>query len=409
MARQRIFYGWWVVTASIVGVSVGSAQFAFGSLGLFMAPLSEEFGWSRTQISFALTVFTVAQGLAVPLIGYLIDRFGARRVLLPSLVVYAALLGCIPLLVAQLWQLLLLFFLIGFLATGTNSISYVRTVSAWFDRRRGLALGVTMAGGGFGFLYVPPFVQYLIDVSGWRAGYFGLVGLVAVAVPVIYLLLRDSPADMGLAADGVIVENSNVSVVQSIGLTRAEAVRQRNFWMMFVVFAMLAFCLYGALPHLVPMLTDVGMTAASAAMVASTVGVSMILARWGVGYLVDRYFAPYVALPCFLLSAFGLAMLATGAIGPMAFVAAALIGLSAGAEFDLLAFLTSRYFGLRSFAEIYALLFIAFIIGTSLGPLAYGAVFEQTGSYVWVLAGCSAATVIAGLIMMSLPRYPALS
>ena len=408
MPAKNIFYGWWVVAASIVGVSVGSAQFAFGSLGLFMAPLSGEFGWSRTQMSFALTVFTVAQALAAPLIGYLIDRLGVRRVLLPSLLVYAVLLSGVPLLVTQLWQLLALFFLVGFLATATNSISYVRVVIAWFDCRRGLALGITMAGGGLGFFYVPPFVQYLIDLSGWRAGYYGLVGLIILALPVIYVVLRETPWDMGLAPDGIVAEQSDSDAEDTRGLLRAEAVKQGNFWKLFVVFALLAFCLYGVLPHLVPMLTDRGMQASQAAMVASTVGVTMIAARWGVGYLLDRFFAPYIALPCFLLSASGLAMLATGATGWPVFVAAAFIGLSAGAEFDLLAFLTGRYFGLRNFAGIYALLFIAFLIGASLGPLAYGAMFEKVGSYAWILAACTVLTASAGLIMASLPRYPAL-
>ena len=407
--KPRIFYGWWVVAGSVVGVSVGSAQFAFGSLGLFITPFGTEFGWSRTAISVALTIFTVAQALAAPVIGHLIDRFGARRVLLPSLLIYAILLASIPVLLAHLWQLFLIFFLIGSLATGAGFIPYVRTISAWFDRRRGLALGVTMAGGGLGFVYVPPFVQYFIDTSGWRAGYYGLVCIIMLAFPVIYVLFRESPADMGLSRDGQEAAAVTVDSVEVPGLTRAAAIRGRTFWLLFLVFAMLAFCLFGVFPHLVPMLTDRGMSGAHAALVAATLGFSMVGARAGVGYLLDRYFAPYVAVPCFILSALGLGLLATGASGWPAFVAAALIGLSAGAEFDLLAFLTSRYFGLRSFGEIYGLLFVAFLIGTSLGPIAYGAIFDLTGAYFWILAICTVIVVIAGVVMAFMPRYPALT
>jgi MFS family permease len=125
-----------------------------------------------------------------------------------------------------------------------------------------------------------------------------------------------------------------------------------------------------------------------------------------VGYLIDRFFAAYVAFPCFILSALGFAILATGAIGWPVFIAAAFLGLSAGAEFDLLAFLTGRYFGLRNFGGIYAFLFIAFLVGASFGPLAYGAVYEQTNSYMWILSISTVLTVIAGLIMLKLPRYP---
>ena len=151
------------------------------------------------------------------------------------------------------------------------------------------------------------------------------------------------------------------------------------------------------------------MSGAHAALVAATLGFSIVGARAGVGYLIDRYFAPYVAMPCFILSALGLGLLATGASGWPAFVAAALIGLSAGAEFDLLAFLTSRYFGLRNFGEIYGLLFVAFLIGTSLGPIAYGAIFDLTGAYFWILTVCTVIIVIAAVVMAFMPRYPALT
>ena len=178
-----------------VGMSTGPGQFAFGSLGLFMLPLGEEFGWSRTEISLALTFFTIALALSIPYIGNLVDRFGSRKILLPSFTVFALLLALIPVFADQLWILYLLFVLIGALAAGANALPYLRTISAWFDRHRGLAIGIAMGGSGMGFVYVPPVLQYMIDSHGWRSGYFLLAAVTfIVAVPLVYFVLREAPS-----------------------------------------------------------------------------------------------------------------------------------------------------------------------------------------------------------------------
>ncbi len=162
----RIFYGWWVVAVSIFGLSIGPGQFAFASRGLFMVPLGDEFGWDRAQISLALTVFTVALALSLPIVGRGVDRWGSRRVLVPSIVVCGLGLLAIPLLLTHLWVLLVIFALIGSLGAGANSLPYMLTIATWFDRRRGLAIGFAMAGAGAGYAYVPPLVQYMIDGYG---------------------------------------------------------------------------------------------------------------------------------------------------------------------------------------------------------------------------------------------------
>ena len=125
-----------------------------------------------------------------------------------------------------------------------------------------------------------------------------------------------------------------------------------------------------------------------------------------IGFLIDRFFAPHVALACFALTAIGLAVLAGGATYSLAFVAAIFIGLSFGAEIDLLAFLTSRYFGVANFGKVYGILFTSFLIGTSFGPYAYGLVYEATGSYAWILATCVPIILVAAIATGFLPNYP---
>lgn len=402
----KIFYGWWIVAAAMVGLSTSPSQFAFASLGLFIVPLGEEFGWNRAEISLALTFFTVSLALCLPLAGRLVDRLGSREVLVPSIVVCGLCLAAIPA-VTSLWHLLLIFTLIGSLGAGANSLPYMLTISAWFDRNRGLAIGLAMAGAGFGFAYVPPLVQYMIDNHGWRSAYLVLAAItILVATPLVGAVFRNTPAEKGLHPDGALPGRQADRRPDETGYTVAESLRSRTFWMLWAVFCLLSFSLYGLLPHLVPMLTDQGMGTGGAALAASTVGITIIFARVIIGYLIDRYFAPRVALLFFLMSAAGIGVLAVAPAGYTAFLAAVLVGLSIGAEIDLLAYLTTRYFGLANFGAVYGVMFAALLVGTSAGPVSFGLGYELTGSYFAILLLCAGLNVAACLITAFLPPYP---
>jgi len=400
-----IYYGWWIVGTAAVGMSTGPGQFAFGALGLFMIPLGEEFGWSRTQVSLALTFFSVALACSIPFIGKLVDQYGSRKILLPSCIAFAILLALIPVLANQLWILFLLFALIGALGAGANALPYLRTISAWFDRRRALALGIAMGGSGTGYVYVPPAVQYMIANHGWRSAWFMLAGVtLLVAVPLVYFMLREAPTASDLAGRDELREQPASSTAgQSIPL--AVLLRRPLLWQLFIIFCLLSFGLYGVLAHLAPMLQDRGMSAGSAALVLSTLGAALVVSRVLIGYIMDRFFAPYVAIVCFLLATIGLAVLAGGAVGTLAFLAVILIGISMGAEIDMLAFLTGRYFGVENFGQVYGILFASFILGTSTGPLVYGMAFDALGSYVWILGVSIGLMLLSAAFTAKLPRY----
>lgn len=404
--KKGIFYGWWIVMAAMVGISSAPSQFAFGSLGLFMAPLTRDFGWSRAEMSLALTVFTVSLAVCLPLAGRVVDRIGSRRVVVPSILVCGFALAAMPL-VTQLWHLWAIFLVIGSLGAGANSLPYMLTISAWFDRRRGLAIGLSMAGAGFGFAYVPPLVQYMIANYGWQSGYLLLAAInILIAAPIVGLVFRDSPTTKGLMPDGDPSPPPGAVPAEALGPDLSQSLRRTEFWLLWIIFGALAFSLYGLLPHLVPMLTDRGMTAGSAALAASTIGVTIIIARAVIGYLIDRFFAPRVALVFFLMSAVGIAILAAGGSGPWAFLAAVGVGLSIGAELDLMAYLTTRYFGLKHFGTVYGVMFAALLVGTSLGPVSFGVVYDVTGSYVNVLILCAVLNFGASLLLLLLPAYP---
>ena len=392
---------WWIVAVAAFGLSTSPGQFAFGAFSLFIEPLEQEFGWSRADMSLALTLFTACLAVTLPFMGRLVDRFGSRRVLAPSMLVLGTGLCVLGWRLDALWILLTVYVLIGVLGAGANSPPYMRTVSSWFDRRRGLAIGTAMAGAGLGYAYVPPMVRYINDAYGWRFSFLALGAIIIfVATPLVALFLKDPPRPRAAETPG-----PDEAVAETTGDEWREAVGRGVFWMLICVFALLSFSLYGMLAHFKPMLSEMGIPGAEAGWIAGMVGIAVMVSRVVIGYLIDRIFAPRVALVVFLLSAAGMVVLSTSNAAGFAIPAAVLLGLSMGAEIDLLAYLAGRYFGLKSFAVIYGLLFSAFLAGTALGPWAYGAVYDADGSYSAMLlvgAGCCA---LAALITGFLPRW----
>ena len=383
------------------GLSTSPGQFAFGAFSLFIEPLEQEFGWSRADMSLALTLFTACLAVTLPFMGRLVDRFGSRRVLAPSMLVLGTGLCVLGWRLDALWILLTVYVLIGVLGAGANSPPYMRTVSSWFDRRRGLAIGTAMAGAGLGYAYVPPMVRYINDAYGWRFSFLALGAIIIfVATPLVALFLKDPPRPRVAETPG-----PEEAGAETTGDEWREAVGRGVFWMLICVFALLSFSLYGMLAHFKPMLSEMGIPGVEAGWIAGMVGIAVMVSRVVIGYLIDRIFAPRVALVVFLLSAAGMVVLSTSNAAGFAIPAAVLLGLSMGAEIDLLAYLAGRYFGLKSFAVIYGLLFSAFLAGTALGPWAYGAVYDADGSYSAMLlvgAGCCA---LAALITGFLPRW----
>lgn len=409
MTKQtpKFFYGWWIVAAAMLCISTGTGPFAFASLGLFMLPLTGEFGWTRSQVSLCTTILVATTALSVPIVGRFVDRYGSRRILVFSMLIMSACLAAIPALTSELWHLALIFVVIGTLGAGTNSIPYMPILSAWFDKRRGLAIGIAIAGIGLGYAYVPLLLQFLIDRSGWRSGYFALSAIeLAVAIPLVLLVFRESPAEMGLKPDGALTGPEPRATSRNVGFSIPEIVRRREFWMLIGIFAVLSFVLNGMLSHLVPMLVDRGMESGTAAAVASVEGVTVFFSRIFIGFLIDKIFAPRVAVIFFTLSALGIGMFTLGAVDSVAFFAAILIGLSLGAEIDILAFLASRYFGLRAYGTVYGLLFAAVLFGTATGPFVFGLGFDLSGSYDAVLAGCVLINILAVVLTSLLGPYP---
>jgi len=408
--RRRVFHGWWVLAACAFGLAFGYSNAAYLSFGLFVLPLSEAFGWGRGDISVGSTIMSLSVAALAPVAGMLIDRHGPRRVLLPSVVLFAVVLASMYFLTPHIWHFYAMCVLIALSAVCTAPATYARVIVSWFDRRRGLALGLALTGIGIGATVVPPLVQRVMTEWGWRSAYVALAMCVLATLPVLALMVRDEPRELGLAPDGDPVPSAGSAPAAVIGLTAHEAVRTPAFWLM--VFSFMVFGAYtlGTVVHLVPLLVDRGLERSTAALAASSLGFALIGGRLVAGYLLDRFFAPYVVVGVMLAPVIAMAMLAAGASGtPAVFGGAILLGVGLGAELDFMSYLLSRYFGLRSYAQLYGYMYGLFALGSALGPLFMGYVYQSQGTYgpaLWTLCILTAVALVPFLLLGPYPKLP---
>jgi MFS family permease len=405
--RPRIFYGWVIVFTAAIGLMLGYAPIFVYSFSVFIKSLAQDFHASRTSISLAFTLANLMQSVGAPLIGRLVDRFGAHKVIIPSTVLFGLVLISFKYSSTSLWHLYAFFILIGLIGVGTAPVPYGIVVSRWFDKRRGLALGLMMMGLSCGAILLPLIAQRLIVLFGWRTAY-AIVGFAALAisVPVVGTFLKDSPEKMGLQPDGEPDLNAGSQQQKNEqGVTWSAARRQPTFWLLASAFFLLGASVHACVIHLVPMLTDHGISLQRAAFASSLLGVALLIGRVFTGYFLDRFFGPYVAMLLFSGVAVGISLLWSGAGGSFPLLAAFLVGLGMGAEADIIAYLTSRYFGLRSFGVIYGFLFATFTLAGALGPVLMGVGFDHLGSYRAPLLFFLAATLVATAFLTRLGPY----
>jgi MFS family permease len=388
--------GWGIVAAASAGCGLGLSALPFYGLGSLMRPLEAEFGWTRTEISFAFTFMTLGLLVAGPsIIGRLSDRFGVRIVALASIPLFAISLFALQFLQDNTWSLWIGYLLMAMLGAGTSPITYTRAVNAWFDANRGLALGLTLAGTGAMGIILPQILAEVVPAHGWRMGFTVLAVLALVAWPVVFVLLKDAPGQSGRAA-----------APELPGKTLGQAVADHRFWALGLAFLALALGIAGLVIHIVPMLLDAGLTPQLAGQVASLIGVGVIVGRLIIGFLVDRFFGPVVAIIVFLITAAGCVLLADGGV-LVAPYAAFLIGFALGAEVDLIAYFTSRYFGMKRYGEVYGWQYGFYGIGAAFAPVLMGVLFTVGGqSYALALHVAAGLCVFACLLLATLGRYP---
>lgn len=387
------------LAAAVIGTACGAMTLTTYSQGFFVGPVTAQFGWSTAQFFLGFTIMNLLGIVSAPLVGALGQKYGLRVWGIAGLVGHA--LGYILLSYnpnsLPLWYLT--WALISFLGAGSLPIIWTSVLNGWFVKNRGKAVGITMAGTGIGAFLLPPIVEFLIADYGWRIAYRAIgVGAMAIALPFVFFWFREKYAEP--SQDGK-------TAVQGWGLTRKEALGTRRFWTLALVLLLTVFVVVGLLSNFERIMVEKGYERDIIAIFAAVLGVTVILARLCVGALVDKFWAPVVAVAAFAFPILGLfALLNLPATMTVGVCTAIAIGIASGAELDLLAYLTSKYFGPRNYTEIFGAVFAMFVIGAGFAPPVFGALAENTGSYSAPLYLAITCLLVAIPLFLSLGRYP---
>ena len=364
-----------VVFACTVGNGVSVTPMVYTVFGLFLIPISTEFDWSRSAVSFVLFIIAIAGAISYPIVGRLIDRYGARPVILTGNVLFAASIASVSLVEASRFQFYTVYALIGISAAIPSSVMFTKVIAGWFDQRRGLFLGIAGGlGNGVGAALSPLFVFALISSYGWRAGFQGIgAAIILIGFPVLYLLLRDPPRDVS--------RSTAEHLEKTAGLSLSEALKTPVFWIILAAIALGAGCMTAIFAHVVPMLVDRGIPAGQATTVLATF--SLVTAGWqiGMGYMLDRIPRPWIAAPFYLLALAGLILLESTSSYPLLLLSGLLMGLGLGTEYGVLPYFLSRYFGTRHYGAISGSMYGVIVLTQGLTPFLMDLVFDITGTY----------------------------
>jgi len=394
------FFGWRVTLGSVIGLVFSPGPLILLLVGRMAPSMEASYGWSIGRTMFGLTLFGIASMIAAPVFGWLVDRYGVRRVMLCSIVAEAACLVAFGAFLGSLSVFYLICFLFGVLGYGAQSLTYNKLLTEWFDVRRGFALGVASAGLGLGYVILPSIIVYGEANYGPRGTFFLMAAVVMVFSFGVNLFSAVSPSESHVAR-----ANSNAS-----GLTLKAAARTIEFWLLAAAIVIVSAVVTGVMPQVAKLTHDIGYSPKAFTIISTCFGITTLCVRLLIGWLVDRSFAPRVGAIAFFLAAVGCAIVAACIFMklpvPVMILGVGLVGVGYGTEIDLVGYLTGRYFGKKHFGAIYGCLMILFLCGVSISPLMYGSARTVFGTYDYVFVAAAVLAVVSAIAMLCLPRYP---
>ena len=396
-------YGWKSLLAATIGTMCGIFTLTNYTQGFFVGPVTSEFGWSAPQFFLSYTVLMCSGLLTGPLIGYIAQRVGLRTVGIVGLIGHSLAYVVLSLNTGSLMLWYLSWALVAILGAGSLPIIWTGVLNNWFIKHRGKAIGITMAGTGLGAFLLPPIVEFLIANHGWRVAYRGIgLGALLISLPIVFVLFKEKP-DSSTATGGEVMANK----VETWGLTTGDAMRTKQFWILGAVLFLTVIVVAGLLSNFERIMTEQGFERSSIAQIAAVMGLTVIIGRLMVGALVDRFWAPGVAACFFLVATLGLLILVgTQVTMATALLVAVMIGLAAGAELDLLAYLTGKYFGPAHYPAIYGLIIAFFTVGAGIAPPLFGMAAQMFQGYGTMLSISIGLLLVSILLFLSLGRYP---
>lgn len=385
-----------VLFACTLGNSVSVTPAVHAVFGLFLVPLSEQFGWPRAAISGVLGVLALVGAISYPAIGRHVDRHGARRTLLAGVTGLAVSITALSLTSGSLIQFYATFAAIAVFGAMAGTPIFQKVIADWFDHNRGTALGVSAGGGnGLGSVVLPVLAAVLVQSWGWRSGYLGISAfMLIVALPLLWLLLRDRSAS-----------GQGDAMAERDGMTLSEATHTPAFWLVLIALAAGAGGTTAVFSHVVPILSDRGFSVATGTAVVSVF--ALVTSGWQIatGRIMDRIQTPRVAVPMYLMAVVGLVLLETGQGMAMLVTGGALLGIGLGGQFGALPYFVARYFGVRHFGSIIGAMYSAVIAAQGTTPILLDAIYDAHHTYRPALVGVGGALLAGALLLMLLPRY----
>ncbi len=451
--------GWPIVLASLVGIMLCLSPLPYWALAVIGEELAKEFGWNRPTITAGYLYMTAGVLVSAPIAGMLVDKIGARKVLLPSIVALGLGTMSFALMTPDPRVFYFIFFVTAVLGTGTLPITWTKAIVNNFDKYRGLALGIALTGTGlYGFVATPS-IQFMIDNFGWRVAYVSVGALpIIFSLPIAFILFRDKKEEKALAATddkqskgvgrllmlggafatalfvsmqvvtslggfvGVIIlmaaflaaylvlvyVRADNSPSELVGLSVTETFKDYRFWIILFSFLLLGAVVSGIIANSKFILLDKGYSPQNATHLfigAGVLGLSTLVGRVLGGWLVDHFWAPMIAFIFMSLPALGCFILAGDMSVAMNVLALVLVGVAAGVEFDLMAYFVSRYFGMRSYALIYGLIYAAFGLGSGTSPIVFNILRGDDADYSNVLKIVAYGFLIGATLLLTLGKY----
>ena len=396
LRKGRIFYGWWIVVVCIV-VTMLHAGASFYAFSRFLPTLLDEFESGATVIAGAASLYMLVVGLTGPIAGKLTDKYGPKKLIVVGAVIGAG--GLMLLGVANaVWHLYVFYFVVGIGMSGAGFVPVGVAISNWFDRRRGVAMGITMAGVSLGAIVIAPLAHYLIVGTGWRMAFviLGAMCAVLIVIPVMFVM-RNRPEDMGLLPDGARpVVNGEVSARHSMsdpsgpgGISNTDesswtlsmAFRSLPFWLVLATFFFAGIVVAGVLQHEVNILKGMGIPLAAASFALGLTGGIGGVGKVLFGFVADRFTPKYASILCIALQIVGLIILMMTHTTAMVWVFVFVYGFAMGGWLTLEPLITGQFFGMASFGTIFGWVLAAAAVGSGLGPIIMGAIYDATGDY----------------------------
>lgn len=392
---DRIFYGWVVVGAIIVSgfIMMGVNS----SFGVFFKSLEETFSLTRAATSSVLSVRMIFSGLAAFLAGWAIDRYGPRKVF-SIMGFFIGLSLILTGLTTAAWQLFITYGLLISVGTGAVYVVTTATILRWFNRKRGLAIGIAGIGGGFGTAVLSPLSAILINSLGWRNTIMLLGGLAWLVMLPVALLFKKDPREIGALPDGEAPgyqpAGAEMETAPSPRRPLSRVFRSQSFWAILFIWLTMAFSSFFIMTHIVPHAIDMGFSSIQAATILSVGGIALIVGRLFAGIISDRVSAKWVAVVSSLIQSAAILGLIWGKELWMLYLFGLVHGLTFGSFGTSITVLIGRTFSLDNIGKILGILEIGIFIGGAIGPYLGGLIFDATGSYA------TAFLIMAGAVLL---------